>query len=255
MNMYFDTSLAMRYKSGAQITRVLSESWVANNVFCPCCGNVRIKELKNNLPVADLQCDNCGEVFELKSKKGKIGKKITDGSYETMMNRISSLTNPELLVLQYTPDYKVISLTLIPKFFFVPAIIEKREPLPITARRHGWIGCNILYSSIPEQGRIPIVIDSAFVSKETVVEKYEKTKKMQINNIEARGWLFDILNCVNSIPSEVFSLKDMYGFVDVLQALHKDNHNIEAKIRQQLQVLRDKGFIEFVEKGVYRKVL
>ncbi|EKC57958.1 Dam-replacing, partial [human gut metagenome] len=31
-------------------------------------------------------------------------------------------------------------------------------------------------------------------------------------------------------------------------------HNVEAKIRQQLQQLRDKGFIEFTTRGHYRKL-
>lgn len=34
---------------------------------------------------------------------------------------------------------------------------------------------------------------------------------------------------------------------------HMNNYNIEAKIRQQLQILRDKGFIEFSGRGHYKK--
>ena len=63
----------------------MSENWVGKNMFCPCCGNSHIFRLKNNEPVADMRCDNCGEIFELKSKEGKIGKKINDGAYSTMM--------------------------------------------------------------------------------------------------------------------------------------------------------------------------
>lgn len=255
MNMYFDTSLASGYKSGAQIIRVLSESWVSSNVFCPCCGRERIHELKNNMPVADMQCDRCGEIFELKSKNGHIGNKIVDGAYNTMIQRINSATNPELFILQYTVDYRVTDLTLIPKFFFVPNIIEKRKPLSQSARRAGWTGCNILYKKIPEQGRIKIIQDGCFIDKDQVVEKYAKIKTIQTNNIESRGWLFDVLNCVNSIPNSMFTLDEMYSFADILQELHIDNHNIKAKIRQQLQCLRDKGFIEFIGRGVYRKVL
>ena len=231
MDMKFDLSLATGYKSAAQKARVLSESWVNQNVFCPCCGNSHISKLENNLPVADMQCSNCGEIFELKSKKGSIGKKIVDGAYDTMIERISSLTNPDLFILQYTTDYAVTDLTLIPKFFF-----------------------NILYSNIPEQGKISIIKNSTFIDKFAVVDRYAKVKKIQTNNIESRGWLFDVLNCVNSIRSELFTLKEMYGFVTILQKLHSGNNNVEAKIRQQLQVLRDKGFIEFVKPGVYRKI-
>lgn len=255
MELFFDKSLAASYKSKAQITRVLSESWAANNVFCPCCGYSNLTKLGNNEPVADMRCDKCGEVFELKSAKGKLGKKIPDGAYETMIQRINSLTNPELFVLQYTPEYEVTNLTLIPKFFFVPSIIEKRKPLPPTARRHGWVGCNILYGNIPKQGKIPIIQDKNVIDREIVVEQYATVKQIQTNNIETRGWLFDVLNCVNRIHGDIFTLKEMYGFVDVLQELHQDNHNIEAKIRQQLQLLRDKGFIEFLGNGVYRKIL
>jgi type II restriction enzyme len=34
--------------------------------------------------------------------------------------------------------------------------------------------------------------------------------------------------------------------------LHPQNRNIEAKIRQQLQMLRDHGLIEFLGNGRYR---
>lgn len=76
MNLHFDEALGERYKSKTQKVRVMSEDWVGRNMFCPCCGNSHIVELKNNEPVADMKCNNCGEIFELKSKEGKIGKKI-----------------------------------------------------------------------------------------------------------------------------------------------------------------------------------
>jgi type II restriction enzyme len=63
----------------------------------------------------------------------------------------------------------------------------------------------------------------------------------------------DVLNCVNSIPTDDFTLQDMYRFVDELSVKHTGNRNVEAKIRQQLQLLRDKGFIEFLGRGHYRK--
>ena len=47
----------------------------------------------------------------------------------------------------------------------------------------------------------------------------------------------------------------MYSFIDELEKKHPDNHNVAAKIRQQLQYLRDKGFIEFLGSGKYRKIL
>lgn len=69
MDFYFDKTIAKGYKSNAQKIRVMSEHWVENNIFCPCCGKPHTTSLDNNKPVADFQCDNCGEIYELKSKK------------------------------------------------------------------------------------------------------------------------------------------------------------------------------------------
>lgn len=253
MNYYFDLELAKNYKSNSQKVRVMSESWVAHNIFCPICGNPHISNLDNNIPVSDLLCNDCGEIFELKSKCGKIGNKIVDGAYSTMIDRITSSDNPDLFIMQYSTDLQVINLTLVPKFFFVPSIIEKRKPLAATAKRAGWVGCNIIYSDIPKQGKITIINNQNLSDRKTVMEKYSKIKEIQVDNIENRGWLLDVLSCVNAIESVEFSLQDFYRFADQLQEKHSNNNNIKAKIRQQLQILRDKGFIEFLGRGYYRK--
>ncbi|MCQ2514795.1 MAG: restriction endonuclease [Ruminococcus sp.] len=253
MDLYFDKELSDKYKSNSQKIRVISENWLIKNMYCPCCGNPHLTNLANNKPVADMICDCCGEVFELKSKNGRYTTKINDGAYYTMIDRITSDTNPELLLLEYSNDYRVNNLTLVPKFFFTPDIIEKRKPLADTAKRAGWIGCNILYSEIPSQGKIPIIKECNICDLKTVINKYKQIKKLQMKNIESRGWMIDVLNCINNINNDEFSLTDVYRFVDELQRKHINNHNVEAKIRQQLQFLRDKGFIEFLERGHYKK--
>ncbi len=143
----------------------------------------------------------------------------------------------------------------IPKFFFVPSIIEKRKPLAETARRAGWIGCNILISDVPKQGKIDVIENRIVHSPNDVVKQYRLAEGLRKDNIEARGWLYDVLNCVNKIEGEVFNLSDMYKFVPKLKEHHLLNNNIEAKIRQQLQFLRDKGFIEFLGHGIYKKII
>lgn len=253
MNLHFDETLSAGYKSKSQKIRVMSENWLGNNMFCPCCGNINIIKLKNNQPAADFKCDNCGEVFELKSKKGKMGKKINDGAYSTMIKRINSITNPSLLVLNYSSNYTVTDLILIPKFFITPQIIEKRNPLASTVQRAGWTGCNILYDNIPSQGRINIIKNGIIKCKNEILQNYALIKNLETNNINSRSWLFDVLNCVNQINSKEFFLKDIYAYADILKDKHTNNNNIEAKIRQQLQVLRDKGFIEFLDRGHYKK--
>lgn len=184
---------------------------------------------------------------------GKSGNKINDGAYSTMIERINSSTNPDLFILNYSETLQVTDLLLVPKFFFIESIIEKRRPLAQTAQRAGWTGCNILFGSIPEQGRIKIIENQKLNGISEIVKQYEHAKQLQTNNIESRTWLMDVLNCVNSISTKEFFLKQIYEFTESLQNKHIDNHNIEAKIRQQLQILRDKGFIEFTTRGHYRK--
>lgn len=60
--------------------------------------------------------------------------------------------------------------------------------------------------------------------------------------------------CVEKIPTKDFTLNQMYAFENELKVKHPENNFIKDKIRQQLQYLRDKGFIEFVTPGHYKKI-
>jgi hypothetical protein len=48
-----------------------------------------------------------------------------------------------------------------------------------------------------------------------------------------------------------FSPGELYAFEAALKTAHPENRNIRPKIRQQLQILRDLGLIEFMEPGKY----
>ena len=137
---------------------------------------------------------------------------------------------------------------------FVPDIIEKRKPLADTARRAGWIGCNIEIGNIPESGKIFIIKNSQQEDKSRVVDQYQRTLSLQTSRIETRGWLMDVLKCVEKIPNDSFNLDEVYAFADELQRKHPENNFVRDKIRQQLQYLRDKGFIQFTSRGHYKKV-
>ena len=132
-------------------------------------------------------------------------------------------------------------------------IIEKRKALSEGARRAGWVGCNILFGKIPMQGRIRIINDSVPRDARDVVKDFKESEKLQISDVSKRGWLMDVLECVNQISSAEFSLSEVYAFSEMLKHKHPDNNNIEAKIRQQLQCLRERDVIEFLGHGRYSK--
>ena len=69
---------------------------------------------------------------------------------------------------------------------------------------------------------------------------------------EARGWLIEVMKCVESIGRQEFNLDDVYAFEAQLSQLYPNNRHVKQKIRQQLQVLRDRGYLDFVSRGYYR---
>jgi type II restriction enzyme len=54
------------------------------------------------------------------------------------------------------------------------------------------------------------------------------------------------------VPTNTFTTSDVYAFTRELEKLHPDNRHVRDKIRQQLQVLRDMGFLRHVERGLWR---
>ena len=255
MNLKLNEVTAKQYKNNSQKIRVISECWVKQNGYCPNCG-CELSEFENNRPVADFLCNNCREEFELKSKNSKsIGKKIVDGAYQTMIQRINDENNPSFFFLTYNKStFEVNNFLIIPSFYFVPNIIEKRKPLSKNARRSGWIGCNILLKELPESSKIYFVKNSTIVDKKRVLGNWSKNSFLKNKKGESKRWILDVMNCVDKINNEEFSLKDVYKFEKILKAKHPNNNFIKDKIRQQLQLLRDKGIIEFLGRGKYKKV-
>lgn len=254
MNLEFNLKLAEGYKSNSQIARLLTENWVLNNSYCPGCGDTPLIEFENNRPVADFYCKKCREEFELKSKGGRLTNTITDGAYSTMIDRINSENNPNFFFLTYTKEWTVDNFLIIPKQFFTPEIIIKRPPLSENAKRAGWIGCNIDISKVAESGKVFLVKNTKIIDYNLVKDSFNKTLFIREKSRESKGWILDVLNCVDSINKETFNLEEIYKFEKQLKSKYPNNNFIKDKIRQQLQILRDKGIIEFVGRGNYKKI-
>jgi len=172
-----------------------------------------------------------------------------------MIERINSNQNPNFFFLTYTKQWAVNNFLIIPKQFFTTDIIIKRKPLDQTARRAGWVGCNIDISNVVEAGKIFIIKNSNLIDKKIVETSFNKTLFLREKNVGSKGWIIDIMTCVDSIKKEQFSLDEVYKFEDKLKLKYPNNNFIKDKIRQQLQTLRDKGIIEFIGRGNYKKVI
>jgi type II restriction enzyme len=255
MDIKINTLLAQGYKSSSQIARVLTEGWVNQNSYCPSCGNDTLNKFKNNTPVSDFICDKCNSEYELKSKNNALTLKIVDGAYKTMIQRINACNNPHFFFLNYSKKtFEVQNFLVIPKYYFIDDIIEQRNPLGKNARRAGWIGCNILLNSIPQLGKIFLIKNKNIENRNEVLEKWAKTSFLAKQNKEARGWTIEVLKIVDSIKDKNFKLQDVYAFEKILKEKFPNNNFVKDKIRQQLQVIRDKGLIEFKGNGLYQKI-
>lgn len=252
MNLAMDIRQAEGFKSQAQIARVVSEAWGRTNLYCPACSSDTLIGAPNNTKVFDFSCPRCVARFQLKSSKRPSEHRIADAGYDAMMSAITTNNNPNLFVLRYGDNWAVQHLYVIPSFFLSASAIQKRKPLAPTARRAGWVGCNILLSNIPSAGRIGIVVDGHAVAQAEVRKKYERARPFATIDAEVRGWTLDLFRIIDELPRE-FKLGDVYDHEGRLAALHPRNMNIRPKIRQQLQVLRDMGMLKFQGRGIYSK--
>ena len=171
------------------------------------------------------------------------------------MERLKSDTAPNLMLLHYDrTDRVVVNMSIVPKAFFVPSVVEKRQPLRPTARRAGWVGSNILLERIPPSARIPIIVDGTVRHRERVFDDWNRVRFVHSKTLETRGWLVDVMRCVDELGAPEFALAEVYAYEGQLSALYPGNANVRPKIRQQLQILRDAGYVTFLGNGRYRRL-
>jgi type II restriction enzyme len=253
MQLGFNLDLLGQYSSKSQIARVLTEDWVLRNAYCPRCGVSPLGKYPANNPAADFFCGACDSDFELKSSRTFPKSKVVDGSYEILIRKVESSSNPNFLFLNYSSDYSARNFLCVPRHFFASNIIEKRKPLGPTAKRCGWIGCNILINHLPASGKVFIVKDGMIVDSSEVIGAWAKTEFLEDQKVSNRGWLLEVMGIIENFPGPEFRLVDLYQYEELLSSRFPGNRFIREKIRQQLQVLRDKEYINFLGHGYYQK--
>ena len=247
--------LAAGYKSPSQRARVVTEAWISENMYCPACDLDTLERLPPNVRVADFCCDGCKEQYQLKSQSKPLRGRILDSAYKPLRRAIDTGTVPSFLLMHYRGrTWRVADLLAVPGHFMTESVIEERPPLALTARRAGWVGCNILLDRLPDDGRIPVITSEHVVPKENVREAWQRFAFLDKKTAEVRNWTVEILACVRRLGKTAFTLEEMYAFEHDLRTLHPANRHVKDKIRQQLQVLRNHGILKFVRRGTYELI-
>jgi len=255
MLLQCDTSLADLYTSGAQKSRVLSELWFESNGYCLSCDNMTLRRTRANTRATDFLCARCDQTYELKAFRVQPRKSLVDGAYSALMGRILSGAAPNLLMLERNAEWEIQNFTAIHHLFLTPEVIEKRKPLSENARRAGWIGCKIRLDLIVSDAKIPIIASGKAQDPRAVRGAFRTFEKLKLLSPERRGWTTLTLSVVRSLQSRSFTLRDLYEKESEFAAVYPGNKNIRPKLRQQLQVLRDLGYLAFLGNGTYRMLI
>src|ERR1035437_744465 len=195
MNLMMPHLLADAYKSPTQKARVVTEAWATRELYCPSCLAPELQPTAVNCQATDYVCQTCNSPFQLKSSKSGIGMRVPDGAYQAMLSAIREDRTPNLLLLSYKlATWQVLDLFVIPHFAFSEQAIVPRKPLALTARRAGWIGCNIDLRQITPDARIPIIHNGQIISSIEVAQRYAKLKPLSQLKSRERGWSLAVLN-------------------------------------------------------------
>jgi len=250
MDLTLDRSLARGYKSASQIARRVTEGWFEQEMYCPACTSRRLERMRDNTRVVDFVCPSCGEPFQVKATASALGRRLRDAAYGPMIERARSNRSPHFAFLRYDRKvWRVRRLILVPGHFITPATIERCTPLSATARRAGWVGCNILLDEIAPDGRLAVVERGRAESPAGVRKQWARfawLAEQKDADADVRGWTLDVLRCVRSFEGRPFASSDIYEFETHLAALHPNNNTIRDQIRKQLQILRDRGVVRFL---------
>ena len=116
-----------------------------------------------------------------------------------------------------------------------------------------------MLTKLPEDAIIEVVTNGVPRNTSAVRDEWSKFRFLHTDKRTLGGWGAAVLLCVREMvhqtQSPVFSLDEIYMHsTNALAEQYPNNNNVKAKIRQQLQVLRDAGILTFLTPGHYEIV-
>lgn len=121
------------------------ENYVAKNVNCPSCKRTErsLRLLPTNFKCADLICDFCGYLAQVKSvsvnETGTLPKQILGAAWGPQRDRMQAGIYFPLYIVARDPLGKV-AVHYLPKDLQTEEMFVVRKPLSVTAKRAGWQG-------------------------------------------------------------------------------------------------------------------
>lgn len=252
MDVGLRRDLAAKYVSASQRARVLTEDWAERELYCPACTGPRLERHKAGAPVSDFFCSRCEQEFQLKGKSGPFGSTVTNSAFQKKIDAIRANRAPNYVFVHYdVQSLRIASGFFLPGHFLTESVVAARRPLTQTAQRHGWVGSTILLSRIPLDGRIPFVEDFEAKLPADVRASWDRFRFLTRTPAARRGWIEDVLRVIRELGKQTFHLNELYAHEAAFARLHPANRNIRPKIRQQVELLRDRRFLKPLGAGRY----
>lgn len=256
MNLNCNLSLGDRLKRNTQRARVITEAWFGAEGYCLNCSSLRLTQTTAGTAFCDYVCPKCAQRYELKSARQAHTRVVQDGGFDSMMRQMKAANVPALMLLQYDASWCVRRLLALHPVFLTPDIVRRR-PKPHLRPKTGqeyWM-CDLDITRIPPDGKIALVQDGAVRPIAEARRAFRESKRFAEVSLKRRGWTALVLTYVRKIGKPVFTLEDIYVYEAEMHAAYPENAHVRDKIRQQLQVLRDLGYLEFVGRGEYRVLI
>ena len=129
-----------------QATGELGEKLVVKHCSCPKCKRDRtFKLLPTNFKCADVICDFCGYMAQIKTANvgniNNVPRSVPGASWSPQKARMDAgIYFPLYLVLLNKTDLRNIAIYYLPADLQQPEMFKERKPLSSSARRAGWQG-------------------------------------------------------------------------------------------------------------------
>lgn len=256
MELQCKAELGNHLRRNTQRARVISEAWFGAEGYCLNCSSGRVAATVAGTEFRDFECPACGQPYELKSSARAHTSVVQDGGFDSMMRRIRAEEAPALMLMHYSAGWQVQRLVAVHPVFLTSIVVRKRAKPHIRPKSGAeyWM-CDLDLTRIPADGKIAVVTGADAVDPAAVRAAFAASKRFAEVPVAKRGWTGLVLDAVRKIGKTEFTLAEVYAHEAAQHAAYPGNSHVRDKMRQQLQVLRDLGYLEFAGRGQYRVLL